>query len=486
MIASRQQRARILGPDGQPMNRLAYDATVDKHRRQPPPSSTKDEDLILKPADRRKLVAQSRDIHRNFTIAGWMIRKHLDYTSTFAFQARTGMPEVDEQMEGLIRWWSRPANCDVANRHTLQRMTRLWEERRTIDGDVFVLKLSDGRVQSIEGDRIRTPDSGLPDGVKKSDFTHGVQVRKGGAPKAYVVCKRDKAGKIVFERILRSGFVVHHGYFDRFDQVRGISPMAAAVNTLRDTYEGFDYALAKAKVSQLFALAFYRQEYDGTGETLTRETTVESDGSGDGDLEDTAQQRYDVDFGRGPIKLELADGDRAEFLEAKSPSSEFQAFCQTMIGAALKGLDIPYSFYDESFTNYSGSRQAMLQYEQSADVKRSDVRVVLNNLTAWRLRLWIEDGALVLPAGMGISDLHWEWIARGIPWIDPLKEVNADVTAIKEGLASTVEVVKRRGRDAYEVADEEAEYRQYRREKGLPVDSASQQSLQIVEINANG
>ncbi len=36
---------------------------------------------------------------RNFTIAGWMIRKHLDYTSTFAFQARTGMPEVDEQME---------------------------------------------------------------------------------------------------------------------------------------------------------------------------------------------------------------------------------------------------------------------------------------------------------------------------------------------------------------------------------------------------
>ena len=62
----------------------------------------------------------------------------------------TGMPEVDEQMEGLIRWWSRPANCDVAGRHTLQRLTRLWEERRTIDGDVFVLKLSDGRVQSIE------------------------------------------------------------------------------------------------------------------------------------------------------------------------------------------------------------------------------------------------------------------------------------------------------------------------------------------------
>ena len=107
MIASRQ-RTRLLGPGGRPMNRFAYDATVDKHRRQPPPSSTKDEDLILKPADRRKLVAQSRDIHRNFTIAGWMIRKHLDYTSTFAFQDRTGSKELDDQIEELFAWWMRP------------------------------------------------------------------------------------------------------------------------------------------------------------------------------------------------------------------------------------------------------------------------------------------------------------------------------------------------------------------------------------------
>jgi hypothetical protein len=35
--------------------------------------------------------------------------------------------------------------------------------------------------------------------------------------------------------------------------------LAAAINTLRDTYEGFDYALAQAKVAQMFALAFYRE-----------------------------------------------------------------------------------------------------------------------------------------------------------------------------------------------------------------------------------
>jgi hypothetical protein len=53
-----------------------------------------------------------------------------------------------------------------------------------------------------------------------------------------------------------------------------------------------------------------------------------------------------------------------------------------MIQTALKGLDIPYSFFDEAHTNYSGARQALLQYEQSADVKRHDVR--LSHLTSSR------------------------------------------------------------------------------------------------------
>lgn len=86
-----------------------------------------------------------------------------------------------------------------------------------------------------------------------------------------------------------------------------------AVNTLRDCYEGYDYALAKMKVAQLFALAFYRQQADFEGEVYERETVVAgSEDAADGTLEAGDQQRYKVDFGRGPIKLELDDGERAE------------------------------------------------------------------------------------------------------------------------------------------------------------------------------
>jgi capsid protein len=152
-----------------------------------------------------------------------------------------------------------------------------------------------------------------------------------------------------------------------------------------------------------------------------------------------------------------------------------------MIQTALKGLDIPYSFFDEAHTNYSGARQALLQYEQSADVKRHDVRLMLNNLTGWRLRLFIADGLLELPRGMTLADLRWEWIAKGIPWIDPLKEVNADIAAIGACLASRTDVLKQQGKDFFDVADQLATENEYLDELGLPTNVAAA-NAQIVEI----
>ena len=80
--------------------------------------------------------------------------------------------------------------------------------------------------------------------------------------------------------------------------------------------------------------------------------------------------------------------------------------------------------------------QALLQYEQSASVRRAEVQRLLNNLTVWRLGIFIDDGVLELPRGTSIVDLRWEWQGVGIPWIDPLKEAKAEISLIEAGLAS--------------------------------------------------
>jgi len=442
--------------------RASYDAAEDSPRRRSPSSILKSEDDILRPQKRRKLLGNARDLRRNFAVAAWAIRQHLNYVASFSFQARTGDDALDEAIEERIRTWSRPENCDLCARHGLHRLIRLAEGSRTIDGDVFALKLSSGRLQMIESDRVALP-ADLPHTIDPAEFPHGIRTSRGGRALEYVICKRAGLGALEFDKTVPARHVEPLAYFDRFDQVRGIAPMAPAINACRDLYEAIDYALAKAKISQFFGLVFKREAETALGDI----TATSDDTDGDGDEEDT---RYEVDLGKGPVQLDLDPGDEAEFLESKTPSQEFQQFAQLSIQLALKGLDIPYSFFSEDFTNYSGARQAWIQYEKGAEERRRDLRHWLDRLTAWRLMLYIADGDLTLPAGWTLADVRWEWIATGVPWIDPLKEVKADIAALKAGLATRADILKRHGRDFYEVAAQLAREQKHLESLGLNPD----------------
>jgi len=67
---------------------------------------------------------------------------------------------------------------DVSGRHSRQRFVRLMEQRRTVDGDMFMLKVASGHVQAIEGDRVRTPSHGAP----RNMDTEAVRPRREGQP----------------------------------------------------------------------------------------------------------------------------------------------------------------------------------------------------------------------------------------------------------------------------------------------------------------
>ncbi len=434
-------------------NALSYDGATTDKRRRAPRNDVKSEDDHLNVSERRKLISTTRDLRRNYTLAAWAIRKHLDYVATHSFQSKTGIKDLDDHIEKLVRWWSAHQNFDIAKRHGLHRFIRIAEASRTVDGDVLLYMLRTGFLQAIEGDRVANHGGAFHSGrYKAGDFKRGVKVSKGGAAQAFIINNRSLNGsRLEFGRVLSAKHVIQFGYWDRFDQIRGISPLAASINTLQDTYEGITYALARAKVSQLFALALKR-----AGEKPVGEVTKGTDESGD-----------EINFGKGPIFLDLELEDDAEFLESKQPATEFQDFIQTMMSLALKALDIPYSFYNESFTNYSGARQALLMYEQSAANKRRDVQDLLNALTAWRMRLWIIAGVLELPGNMTVSDVKWEWIPTGLPWIDPLKETVADNKAVDGRLNSRTRISRRMGKDWNEVLDELEKEEEELKKRGL-------------------
>lgn len=451
--------------------RFAYDAITATNKRKSPTGVLRSEDAELTSLQRAKLLSSGRDLHRNFALLGWAVRKHLDYVSTFTFQAKGSREVANKQIEAFIAKWSQAENFDVAGRHGLDRFIRMGEEARLIDGDILFAKMATGHVQAIEGDRIRNLMGVQFTWQENERVVEGVLINEYGKALQYAVSRRGSVGPFAvgpgtfkFERMLEAKDVVHHAYFTRFDQVRGISPLAAAYNSLRDLYESFDYALAKMKVSQLLGLIIYSDAKDSVGET--EENTVPGDGESG-----APKPKYAVDFGRSVFKMELDGKDRAEMIESRSPSAEFQSFTQSMIALVLKALDIPFSFYAENFSNYSGSRQALLQYEQSAENRRKENRDVLNKLTMWRLKKAIDENDPDL-AGVTVDDLKWEWVAAALPWIDPMKEVTANAAGVDRGFTSTVRVCKEQGLDAFEVAKEQADYelrvKKYRESIGLP------------------
>jgi len=409
-----------------------YDAIKSTGKRKAASAVLKHEEEQLKHRDRKMLIGTGRDLHRNYSVVAWAVRKHLDYVSQFDFQSRTGNAEFDETLERLMEEWSRPANCDAAGRHPFSRIVRMAESRRTIDGDVMFIKRSNGKLQAIESDLIQDPPQRDIEQANRARWFNGIRVNTDGRPLAYGLYTRSSAGQYEFSRTLRAGAVIHHAFFDRFDQVRGISPLAAAFNSFRDTYEGVDYALAKLKVEQLFAMVITDSSSDGIG---THTKTSEG---------------YDVDFGKGPVKLELDPGDDAKFLSTDNPGHSTQDFLHLVLGMALKALDIPFSFYKEDFTNFFGSKAAFMQYDRSCRAKRADVREMLRKITIWRMQLWIQDGELRLPAGMTLNDVPFEWVALGMPWWDPAKEIKGDLMAIGAGLDNPYRVCKERGRGEFE------------------------------------
>lgn len=462
-----------LRAEGNAATRFGYDATEARGKRKTAPTYSGSEDTILDATKRRKVLDNGRDIARNFAVACWMIRRHLDYVASFEFHCRTGNVAFDTQVETFMERWSRAYNCDAAGRHPLPKMIRIAETRRVIDGDVGLLKMADGRLQGIEADRIKNPIGEIMETTRSGMWVHGVKVDDAGRAATYAIHRREKT-RLTFDRLVPAHRMCMLGYFDRFDQVRGISPLVSGLNPLRDVYENFDLALAKAKLNQLFAMAIFSEATQGTGE----HTVTEED-------EDTPlNNRYEVDFGRGPIKLELDPGDRAEFLESKNPSREFQDFTTLVLQVALKALDIPFSFYNESFTNFFGSRAAWLHYQRSCKPKQDDIRELLTRLTLWRLMLAILDGELKLPAGMVLDDVSFEWVATGMPWWDPAKEINGDLLAIGAGLDNPQRIVKERGRgDWYDNVDRIAEALEYARKKKVPLSflASGQAASKVVE-----
>lgn len=438
-----------------PPRQLGYDAIEERGRRRVIRTETRREEEILNGAQRSKLTSGTRDLRRNFEVAAWMVRKHLDFVSRFRYESRTVDKGFNRDMEALVREWSKRENFDAARRHSRERAVRMLEAARTLDGDALVVKLRTGQVQLVEADRVRDPIAAY--GSEAAKWAGGVHLDAADAAIGYGVHKRLRGGGFEWEREVPARNAWLHGYFDRFDQCRGVSPMASALARLTHVYEGMEFAHAKAKIQQLLGLIFTRQ-FSPTNTDFGTTEAEETD-------EDGNTTRYKVDMGRGSWQLDMEPGDDVKVVETEHPSDQFQAYTTLALGIGLKSLDIPFSFFDESHTNFHGSLRALQLYVRSCKAKQEDNQELQREWLRWRAQLAILRGELQLPSGWTIDDLQDEWVPDGVPWFDKAKETSGDILAIGAGLDNPQRIALERGLDFEENIDRIAEACSYAREK---------------------
>lgn len=449
---------------------FGYDAAEPKNKRKSRSGPIKSEDAVLGKSARRNVISTANEIHRNFAIAGWMIRKHLDYTTQFSFQCKTEDEGFNTEIEEFIKERSKKQHCDIAARHNLSSMVRIAEIRSLVDNDVAWLRLNSGHTQGIEGDRIRNH----PKPKENDRWTHGVRTNKVSRALGYAIHNRGGGGRgYEFDRTVKAENLYLHGYFDRYDQIRGVSPVLSGLTDLQDVDEAKDYGLAKLKVEQLFALAFYRNAEEAPAPITETE--------GDDDSTEGDERKYQVDFGKGPVLLDLEDGDRAEFLKSDAPGANTSQFLNDVIAITLKSLDIPYSFYDEGHTNFFGSKAAWQHYDKSCVTKRKRNMSLLDWWTVGQFQRAVISGELSLPAGMRLANQFWEWVPHGMPWWDQLKEINGDKAAVSGGFDNPYDICKRRGNKSFEDnIDLTAKAMKYAEAKGVPLDFGIVQ--EVVEV----
>lgn len=425
------------------------------------------EDRELPPTDRAKLLSLAQDVERNFSLCGYAIRKHLQSVAYYNFYADSPDERFNERLTYLVKRWQ--DSCDITDRYGFADLIYIIERLRLVDGDVALLKTSDNKIQIIEGDRIRDPQT-IDQG---EHWVHGVKCDNVGKPIEYAVWDRNvNGGNLIYQTTISAENIDLLGYFTRADQVRGISPLAPALRMFGLLEDAINLALNKAKIEQSIGLV---TRLIGDSTLAPNPIPVEQRENG---IDQAARET----FGKGILHLSLRDGEDAQLLSSNNPSSNFLAFCEQIIRLVLASIDVPYSFYDGSAQTFFSGRGELEAYIDSVEHKQAPTIRMLNRwISRWLLPNWILRGDIDLPAGATIDDVsqYYGWSGAGLPtW--RLIEYGKDAgSAISLGLISPKELVASYGFNPRKNLEDVAEYVNLAKELGISLPYGNTTSTNI-------
>jgi lambda family phage portal protein len=153
----------------------------------------------------------------------------------------------------------------------------------------------------------------------------------------------------------------------------------------------------------------------------------------------------------------LLPGEDVRFSTPADVGASYETFMRVQLRSIAAGMGITYEQLTGDLTgvNYSSIRAGLLEFRRRCEQFQHQVLVYQMCRPIWQR--WIADAILsgALPLGPEqAATLVAKWVPPGFAWVDPLKDIRAQIMAVKAGFKSRSEVVSEQGYDA-EVIDRE-------------------------------
>jgi len=259
-------------------------------------------------------------------------------------------------------------------------------------------------------------------------------------------------------------------------QIRGEPWLARALVKLNELDQYDDAELVRKKTAAMFAGFITRLSPE---DNLMGEGLPDASGAALAGLEP------------GTMQI-LEPGEDVKFSQPADVGASYAEFLRMQFRAVAAAMGITYEMLTGDLTqvNYSSIRAGLLEFRRRCEAIQHGV--IVHQLCRPIWHAWMEqavlEGALALP---GFSRrqreyLSAKWIPQGWQWVDPQKEFNAMVTAIRAGLQSRSEAISAFGYDAEDIDREIAADNQRADELGLIFDSDPRHDRPVQAAGSTG
>jgi lambda family phage portal protein len=382
----------------------------------------------------------------------------------FRFQARVydkpGQPDTlaNNAIEGAWDRFCKIGVCDVTGQQDMAGLEQLAIKAAARDGEYlgqFIRGADAGNpfglaIQMLDTDRLATSLNRPAEGGANA-IRMGVEVNRFGRPVAYWLktahpgdmyqttstIRGDNCERIPAEDIL-------HGFIrERPEQVRGM-PWAHAAMLRLNNLGGYEEAAVIAARVGASKMGFFTTP-DGQGEVVS--TGQDDDEEGNGAL------TMDADPG---VFQSLPEGVQFQPFNPDYPTAMYADFVKANLRGVSSGLGVAYHALanDLEGVSFSSIRSGTLEERDSwMLIQGWFSKSFMERVQTEFLKHALLFGQIILPNGstLPLSKIDkfspHTWQGRRWEWVDPLRDIEADIAAIKAGLKSPQSVAAKLGWD---------------------------------------